>query len=431
MGAAVRGFAAAGVVALCALPSAALNVWPKLPQLYAGTAAGSDVAFVIMVTVSVLLMAAVPFAVSKARNIGWKSLFWAAGIALATLNYTLAVASVGKMRDSDAGPLRELVHKHAGLDSRIERARNSRKQLPQQRPLVDQAMLDAANETVRLADEARKQECGKVGENCRARVADLTKATEARAPLLAHKASADQIDAADKTLKALEDEKAALAPAPQNVDAAAYRLSKQLGKIVDLGDNPVDATADILIYTVSGFAEFIALLGPMIFLTAMMGRTDKPAAPAGRRWWQWHRKRARIEAPTTTAAPQAAAPALTPATPAKAKSPKKIKAAGVREFGDVQEWKDSRTIARPSSRVKPGDAYAAYKAWCLETDKEAVSLTAFGTTMKGELGVLYEERSKRGFYVGIALVGAPKLVASAIDDPHARRALGSMVSVHN
>jgi hypothetical protein len=168
MGAAVRGFAAAGVVALCALPSAALNVWPKLPQLYAGTAAGSDVAFVIMVTVSVLLMTAVPFAVSKARNIAWKSLFWAAGIALATLNYTLAVASVGKMRDSDAGPLRELLHKHAGLDSRIERARNSRKQLPQQRPLVDQAMLDAANETVKLVDEARKQECGKVGENCRA-----------------------------------------------------------------------------------------------------------------------------------------------------------------------------------------------------------------------------------------------------------------------
>ena len=337
MGAAVRGFAAAGVVGLCALPSAALNVWPKLPQLWAGTAAGSDVAFVIMVTVSVLLMAAVPFAVSKARNIGWKSLFWAAGIALATLNYTLAVASVGKMRDSDAGPLRELVHKLAGLNSRIERARNSRKQLPQQRPLVDQAMLDAANETVRLADEARKQECGKVGENCRARVADLTKATEVRAPLLAQKASADQIDAADKAVKALEDEKAALQSAPQNVDAAAYRLSKQLGKMVDLGDNPVEATADILIYTVSGFAEFIALLGPKIFLTAM-GCTDKPPAPAGRRWWQRWRKEPTIEILATTAAPETAAPARIPNS-AKARSPKKIKAAGVRELGSVREWR--------------------------------------------------------------------------------------------
>ena len=40
--------------------------------------------------------------------------------------------------------------------------------------------------------------------------------------------------------------------------------------------------------------------------------------------------------------------------------------------------------------------------------------------MKGELGVLYEEKpkSKRGFYVGIALVGAPRLVAT---EPRVRR----------
>jgi hypothetical protein len=422
-----RGLAAAGVVALCALPSAALNVWPKLPQLWAGTAAGSDVAFVIMVTVSVLLMAAVPFAVSKARNIGWKSLFWAAGVALATLNYTLAVASVGKMRDSDAGPLRELLHKHAGLDSRIAKATNSRSKLPHSRPMVDQAMLDAANETVKLADEARKQECGKVGDNCRARVAEVTQATKDRAPLLVDKATADAIDNAEKELKDLEDQKAALDPPPRNVDAPAYRLSKQLGKIVDLGDNPVEATTDILIYTISGFAEFIALLGPMIFLTAM-GGINKPVAPAGRRWWQRWRKEPELEVPATTAAPQAAAPARTPASPAKAKSPKKIKAAGVREFGDVREWKESRTIARADSRVKPSDAHSAYKSWCAELGKEPVSLTAFGTAMKNELGVLYEEKSKRGYYVGIALVGTPKLVAGVVENATARRALGNVAS---
>jgi len=411
-----RGFAAAGVVALCALPSAALNVWPKVPQLWAGTAAGSDVAVVVMVTVSVLLMAAVPFAVSKARNIGWKSLFWAAGIALATLNYTLAVASVGKMRDFDAGPLRELVHKHAGLDSRIERARNSRTKLPQVRPMVDGAMLEASNQGVTVAQAAVEQECRKVGDNCRKRQDALALAVKDRAPLLQLKATADQIDVAEKALKDLEDEKAVLPPAPQNVDAAAYRLSKQLGKIVDLGDNPVEATADILIYTVSGFAEFIALLGPMIFLTAM-GRSDNPAAPAGSRWWQWRRKEAMIEVPTATAAPQTAAVVASPATPAKAKSSRKIKAAGVRE------WKESRTVARLGSKVKPGEAYAAYESWCAEIGKEPVSLTAFGTIMKGELGVIYEEKSKRGFYVGIALVGTPKLVASTIDSAP-RRALG-------
>jgi hypothetical protein len=39
------------------------------------------------------------------------------------------------------------------------------------------------------------------------------------------------------------------------------------------------------------------------------------------------------------------------------------------------------------------------------------SMTAFGTMMKKELGVSYAERSKRGFYVGIALCGKPALVA--------------------
>jgi len=293
--------------------------------------------------------------------------------------------------------------------------------------MVDGAMLEASNQGVTVAQAAVEQECRKVGDNCRKRQDALALAVKDRAPLLQLKATADQIDVAEKALKDLEDEKAVLPPAPQNVDAAAYRLSKQLGKIVDLGDNPVEATTDILIYTISGFAEFIALLGPMIFLTAM-GGINKPVAPAGRRWWQRWRKEPELEVPATTAAPQAAAPARTPASPAKAKSPKKIKAAGVREFGDVREWKESRTIARADSRVKPSDAHSAYKSWCAELGKEPVSLTAFGTAMKNELGVLYEEKSKRGYYVGIALVGTPKLVAGVVENATARRALGNVAS---
>jgi hypothetical protein len=80
----------------------------------------------------------------------------------------------------------------------------------------------------------------------------------------------------------------------------------------------------------------------------------------------------------------------------------------VRDFGDVRKWKESRTAAR-ADRIKPGDAYKAYCGWCTEKGLEPVTLTAFGITMKGELGVVYEEKNKRGFYVGIALVGAPKM----------------------
>jgi hypothetical protein len=433
MSAAARGIWTAGVVTLCALPSAALNVWPKVPQLLSGTAAGSDVAFVVIVVTAVLLMAAVPFAAKKASNLGWKALFWTFGLALATLNYSLAVASVGKLRDLDAGPLRELVHKAAALDSRIERAKNSRKQLPQAPPAVDQKMLDAADQSVTLADEARRQECGRIGENCRLRVAELKEATDRRAPLLAQKVVADQIARLETEIRDLERERQNLGPIPENVDAQAVRLSKQLGSVVDLGANPVEATADILISGMSIFAELIGLLGPVIFMTAMSpGSEDRPARS---RWWPWRRQiepdvSTKIAVADTTAAPKPAAPAPSPAIPAPKKKANKIKAAGVRELSSVREWKESRTAARSGSKVKPGDAYAAYKDWCVENGKGPVSLTAFGTIMKGELGVLYEEKNKRGFYLDIALVGAPKLVASAIDNAPSRRALGSMVS-HN
>ena len=73
----------------------------------------------------------------------------------------------------------------------------------------------------------------------------------------------------------------------------------------------------------------------------------------------------------------------------------------------MREWHKSRTAARGDS--KRGDAYKAYCEWCMAQGKDPVSLTAFGTIMKGELGVIYEEKNKRGWYVGIALVSAPKL----------------------
>ncbi len=46
--------------------------------------------------------------------------------------------------------------------------------------------------------------------------------------------------------------------------------------------------------------------------------------------------------------------------------------------------------------------------------RQACSLTKFGKLMKGELGVEYVEKLKRGYYEGVALTGAGlKGVASA------------------
>jgi len=97
-----------------------------------------------------------------------------------------------------------------------------------------------------------------------------------------------------------------------------------------------------------------------------------------------------------------------PAVPQKSRKPKETKAAGL---GDVREWHKSRIISRPGNHVRVRDAYDAYSSWCAEAGFKPVSLTAFGTTLKGGLGVGYFEKSKRGYYADIALVGRPALVA--------------------
>ncbi len=174
----------------------------------------------------------------------------------------------------------------------------------------------------------------------------------------------------------------------------------------------VEPLADTVISAMSVFAELIGLLGPRIIVTAL---AHKDAPPAPQRPWRWPAALSWRRGRKGAAAPATALEGSPPpaATPASSRKPRKGKRSGGRELGDVEEWKAARTVARPEAKVKPGDAYAAYKGWCAETDRDPVTLTAFGTTMKGELGVNYEEKSKRGFYLGLALVGAPKLVSAA------------------
>lgn len=82
--------------------------------------------------------------------------------------------------------------------------------------------------------------------------------------------------------------------------------------------------------------------------------------------------------------------------------PKKIKRSAVGDGSSMREWKESRTVARPGSEIRPEETWAtAYKPWCAENDLVPVTLTKFGTIMKNDLDVEYVERNKRGFYVNI------------------------------
>jgi hypothetical protein len=410
MQAGVRAGIIAGVVALCAAPSASINIWPKIAEmLAAGAADGNRVGMVLFWCAVSMLMALCPIACDRVRI--WRVALGAVILCpiLASMSLGNAVDVAGKLRDDGAKPARDLIARIAGLDSRIAAAENSRSKLPQVLPQITDAMLATAEETVNSAETARAQECGVVGLYCRARVADKERALDKRANLLALKATADAGKTLDDKIDALRTERQGLGAPPQDADPTAHRIAKVITLFHDLGAKPAEWVADWWPTWLGFGVELIDLLGPFILISWLV------PSPPGRRWWVGVAQQWAWGAPARAlGAATYAAPAQTPAAPAKAKNASKSKRKELREFGSVREWMESRTATRADSRIKPGDAFKAYCAWCTEKGLEPVTLTAFGTTMKGELGVVYEEKNKRGFYVGIAMVTTPRL---ASDNP--------------
>ena len=402
----------AGVLVACALPSAAANILPRVQVLFGPTpATPGEIAAIVTLVMTALLMAACPFAVKRAANTGEKLVYLVIGLELATFNYTQAHDTIGKLRDLSSEPARQLQKTAAGLNSRIARVTNSRKELPQFTSTTPE-MVKAAEDAVAAAETNRQQECGKVGDNCRIRVAEKTAAIEHHKTAVANRALTSRAETLDANKEAAQKELDALGVIPEHADKSASRLAKDIGKLVDLGPAPDETLIDWTIKFFAIIVEVIGLVGPRMILLSIYGDIERPA----RRWlWRWRdvsAKAVTVDMKHIAPLAAAAAPTRSAATPASKKKPSKIKHAAVRDFGDVREWKESRTVGRPGSKVKPGDAYTNYKEWCIEIGKDPVSLTAFGTIMKGILGVAYEEKSKRGFYLRIALVCGPKLVVS-------------------
>jgi hypothetical protein len=79
----------------------------------------------------------------------------------------------------------------------------------------------------------------------------------------------------------------------------------------------------------------------------------------------------------------------------------------------VPECFKARTFAKTGNEVRAGVVYEDFVSWCDGRGEEAVSFTKFGIIMKKGLGVGSFERSKRSYYVGIALTGALEVVTGS------------------
>jgi hypothetical protein len=193
---------------------------------------------------------------------------------------------------------------------------------------------------------------------------------------------------------------------PQHADDTASKAARLIVAFVTVGSSDA-AIAEWRPIVFAIGIELLALIGPIGMVAAFRGvHVSEMQQPANS-----EKRQQPVKAETPGSA--VAAVVESAATPAKAKKPKKIKPAAVAGVGDVREWHSVRTAARPGNLLRVNECYAAYAEWCKERGAEACSLTKFGTVMKGELGVEYIEKSKRGYYAGFALKGALKIVQPA------------------
>lgn len=268
------------IVAGCAAPTAALNIWPRIEQILEQGLNGNQVGIVILVTMSALGMTAIPFAMKKADNWG----FWLTclffGLFLCLLNYAMAVGAIGKVRDHDAKKIEDLQARAASVESRIKALQDDIAALPSFKWTTDE-MVDTADTAVALAIQARDQECGKVGDFCRARVQQLAARQADLAEARAARALTKRKEALSSQLLETQNTKASLGSIPEYVDPQAARIASVLRVIgFHLGSSPIETTANALIQFLAIAAEAFGLLMPRILVTALAPAAAGPPAEA-------------------------------------------------------------------------------------------------------------------------------------------------------
>jgi hypothetical protein len=378
-----------------------MNIWPRAVEAVAsGKVDASTAAIVVLQSVAVATMAAVPFAFEKSRNWLLKLFCLAFGAALFSVNLFNAIEVTGHVRETITAGSSGALAKAAALDSRLAGLRKSRNEVPQH-AFTSPAGLSAAQSAVTSAQAARDAECKYVGTVCRERETQLAAAQRELARIAGERELTERADRIDADIRAAEKERADLGLLPAHADPTAAKIAAIFGN--GLTETSVHENWPTWLAIV---VELLALLGPVTWVEALRTPHHAESAPA-----QQSKAVAIVEPASLPQIPLTAVPELTavspsPATPALIEKPKKIKHKDIAGVGSVRDWFNSRTTARAGHLVRVNECYSAYVEWCKAAGLEAASLTKFGTVMKGELGVEYIEKSKRGYYVGIGLKGA-------------------------
>jgi len=334
---------------------------------------GHQFGSVLLVTMSALGMTAIPFAMKKADNWGFWGTCLVFGTFLGCLNYALAVGAIGKGRDHESSSIEAIISQSKHLKERISELKALQPAASSFRYTTEE-MVSTARSAVELAKQARDQECGKVGDNCRARVAQLTARQSELAESTSSRAATIQADRRDDSIRNLEANLLQLGAIPRAIDPQAERIGSLLTAIGIPARTEAVATG--LIHILAIAAELFGLLMPRVLVTALgRGPENVLVALAGN-------------------SGATVAPPLLPAPKASSKTPLPTRPA------PIPAWKSAVLRAKRGEKLNTWTAFQAYKKWATERGEAPGSFTQFCF----ELGLPKEEEAGKTYFVGWSLI---------------------------
>lgn len=381
-------------------------------------------------------MALVPFAMKKAENFGFWLICLTFGISLAIVNYAMAVGAIGKVRDNESLQAAAIIRQAKTLQARISSAEKSLSSLPAFR-FTTPEMVETGKEAVRLAEEAKTQECGTTqglrlnlqGDNCRARTAQLANRQAELATLSSDFAQSERKISLDKSIEQWQSELTGLGRIPEHSDPQAERLAKLVGKFIDLGETPATTAADGLITVLAIVAEAFALGMPRIIVTALSGgelsRTNRESKTSQFGRWFRFPSRSRSSDRGEPSREVQGRPALRLSEPKpeiqilakptpkfeapklKLKPPAKLPALA---FGNVATWKVQNLAPSRGDRLSCWEGYTSYKLWAEAQKLPPHNFNVFKTEM-ASLGVEVEEVLKKPHFKDVKISSSLKVVA--------------------
>jgi hypothetical protein len=398
-----------GIVTLCAAPAITLNVWPRVETMLTQGLTSNELGTALLVGVSALAMTTIPFAMAKAPNRGFWLTSLAFGISLGALNYIMAVGAIGKVADHATAEATAQISRLASLQTQLEELRADRRQLGAFRPATaDQ--LRAADEAVRLAEVARAQECDKVGDFCRARVAQLSSRLSERAELATSLAFSSRAREIDDRSNAIRKELAAVGAVPLSVNPQAERIKSVVRWAYP--SVATDQVASGIIHFLAIMSELFAFLGPRVLATAVARGPVAPGSEPRLGSGQILRLVKRpfllvgraISEKGQSDTPQVNSVRTGNFAGAIAGPPRSGPA-----VSPIRQWHASNLQTVTDYRLRTWDAYQAFIKWA-KPQGVTMTFTAFDYELQ-LLGVKKEESSGRTFYLNVNLKPQLKVVA--------------------